>query len=119
MTNDGTQGRVARMAEDAEAYLRELYERLEGAEDGPTADEIQEEIDSFDHGVEIQRHVLITLAGGGPSHWLDATIGYDGTISDLVSIARWGSSETRTEIRPGSALWRYAENAAEYARDAE
>ncbi|WP_406245863.1 hypothetical protein ACI7YT_12545 [Microbacterium sp. M] len=109
-TDDGTAERVREMTADAEAWMSGLFRKIDKAErkgNDDKADRLREEMDSYGHSVH--RVVSIVLAGGGPSHRLNVTLDSDGDVIEVESIASWGFTHKATEIREGSALWRYAE----------
>ncbi|MET4703058.1 hypothetical protein [Frigoribacterium sp. UYMn621] len=109
-----TDQRVAAMAADFETYLAELYAIVDSEDiDEEAREEALETIDESHYGADIQRHLIITLAGGGPSHWLDVKLDDNGDVSDVTSIATWGNGLVKTEPHTDSALWRFAENIAQ------
>lgn len=98
---------LAELVAGQEEYFKELFDRIDN--DDPD-EEARQEADEAGYGLSIERHVLLTLAGGGPSHWLDVTLDDDGDVQDVVSITSWAGPQIRTEIYPDSGLWRWAES---------
>lgn len=47
--------------------IKDIYERLDKETDMDKQDEIQEEINEYSYGVNVEKTYSITLAGGGPA----------------------------------------------------
>lgn len=108
---DGTAERVQRMADDFEAFAAKQYRKIEKAEakgNSDKADRLREQLDSY--GQSVRRVVTVTLAGGGPSHWLEVELDDDGDVASVWSVATWWSEPVRKQFHEGSAMWRYAED---------
>lgn len=92
-----------------EADVRALYERIENQDD-----DARTELDELPLGVEVERHIVITLATGGPHEQIDATVDEDGSILSTTFGAYWGSDRIERELHPDDALYRLAQEFAEY-----
>lgn len=98
----------------AESHLAGLYSIVDDKDDAHDEDareEAAEQANEFGYGLSLERHVILTLAGGGPSHWLEVTLDSDGDITEVVSHATaLGVDPVVTRIYDNSALYRWAES---------
>lgn len=62
------------------------------------------------------RPLEITLAGGGPSEWIEATLDSDGDVKRALLRATYGDADMTWVLSPTSALYRLAEWYAEVNR---
>lgn len=62
------------------------------------------------------RPLEITLAGGGPTEWIEATLDSDGDVMRAVLRASYGDADMTWPLSNTSALYRLAEEYAETNR---
>ncbi len=77
-------------------------------------DRIYSLINEFSLGHNVERILTIWLAAGGPNIWLEARLDHRGGVTDVTHHAAWGGDRRSRTVEPGSALWRYAEDFAEF-----
>lgn len=99
------------MNDNTEKRLAKLFKRADKGND-----EAVEELDEFSYGERPEILITLTLAGGGPSQWIEAKFDRDGDLIDVTMIATWGgSTNDERKYSPGDAVWRYAEQYGGYA----
>lgn len=113
MSDDDTREYIERMAGRYDDDLEKLFRKVEKAWDkgkSEKADALFEEIEGHVYGSSIERVVTLTLAGGGPSLWLECHIDEDGDLMKVESFASWGFDGPIVKNHvEGSGLWKLAE----------
>jgi hypothetical protein len=119
MSNDGTQERVETMFASMEAHTQTILDREKAAEESGEEDAREqaiEELYNMGYGEERKVLVTLTLAGGGPSAWIEAVCNADNgylELEEATYIATWGGPKVTTELREGMALYTYTERMIE------
>lgn len=113
------QAEVEKMFASMEAHTQEILDREKTAEeesDESAREEAIEELYSMGYGEERKVLVTFTLAGGGPSAWIDAVCTSERGYLELESAtytATWGGPAVVTNLYEGMALYTYAERMTE------
>ncbi len=117
MSNDGTQDQLNNMFSSIEEGMQAILDAEEAGEeiDGQDATEALHE---FGYGVDRKILVTITLAGGGPSAWIEcecsaADHGLLEMDSATFHATWWGNTPDVRELDSSDALYQYAERIVE------
>lgn len=114
-----TQERVENMFASMEANTQEILDREKAAEqegDEDARESAIEELYSMGYGEEKKVLVTLTLAGGGPSAWIEAVCTSENGYLELESatyVATWGGPAVTTKLYEGMALYTYTERMVE------
>jgi hypothetical protein len=122
MSNDGTQEQLDGMFSSMEAGMQEILDRETVAEesgDETARGEAIEELYEFGYGMDRKTLVTFTLAGGGPSAWLDCVCVSDDRhggleLESVTFYATWyGNTPTERRLQESDALYQWAERMVE------
>lgn len=109
MNDDQTKNELVRMYESTLADLEGGFAR---ADDQSLTEEEREEAEreTLDcvYGTGSRKVVRLTLAGGGPSAWLDVTVD-EGEITEVEWVGTWAGPRIERQVERDNPLWRLAE----------
>ena len=100
--------RIASQLESEEANLKEIYDVLDGTNDGAELDEAQESLYEYALGMSTRKETVITLSWGGPASYIEVIHEGADIIRAVYRFSDWFDTATQ-ELDDSSPLYRYAQ----------
>lgn len=117
MSNDGTQERLNSMFSDMEESMQAILD-AEAANEEIDGQDASDALYNYSYGVSRKILVTITLAGGGPSAWIECECSadeYSGLELDSATFHAtwWNNTPDVRRLSESDALYQYAERIIE------